>query len=255
MLQIKQSESTAARRRVPVYLVDATDGVTPETGITFAAGDIKLSKNGAAEGNHAGTVTELAGGLYSYEATAGEVDTLGFLSARFTKSGVRTFVAVAQVQVLDPYTAAGGSAPTAADVADAVWDEARSGHTAAGSFGQGVAGVLGNVTGSVASVTGAVGSVTAPVSAKLTTTSEDAVVDKVWNEARVGHTTAGTFGAVPGCARCPRSPAAAAGPRRRRLPMPSGTRRARTMWPRGRSARGCRACRATSPAPPAPRRR
>ena len=51
------------------------------------------------------------------------------------------------------------SAPSAATIADAVWDEARADHTAAGSFGQGAASVQGNVTGSVASVTGAVGSV------------------------------------------------------------------------------------------------
>jgi len=44
-------------------------------------------------------------------------------------------------------------------VADAVWDEARSGHTGAGTFGQGVATVQGNVTGSVASV--ATGGITA----------------------------------------------------------------------------------------------
>ena len=51
----------------------------------------------------------------------------------------------------------GASAPTAGEVADAVWDEARSGHTTGGSFGEGVASVQGNVTGSTASVTGNVG--------------------------------------------------------------------------------------------------
>lgn len=57
--------------------------------------------------------------------------------------------------------------PTAAAVADAVWDEARAGHVTAGSFGEGVASVQGDVTGNVAgsvgSVTGAVGSVTGAV--------------------------------------------------------------------------------------------
>lgn len=101
MLQFLQSESTAARRRIPVYLVDDADGKTPETGITFSAGDIKVSKNGGAEANHGGTVTELAGGMYYYEATSGELDTLGFLSIRFTKSGVRTFVAAHQVIAID----------------------------------------------------------------------------------------------------------------------------------------------------------
>lgn len=43
----------------------------------------------------------------------------------------------------------GGSAPSAATIADAVWDEARSGHVSAGSFGEGVASVTGSV-GSVA---------------------------------------------------------------------------------------------------------
>lgn len=56
--------------------------------------------------------------------------------------------------------------------ADAVWDEARSGHVAAGSFGEGVASVQGDVTGnvdgSVASVTGAVGSVTGNVGGNVT---------------------------------------------------------------------------------------
>src|SRR5574343_657639 len=45
--------------------------------------------------------------------------------------------------------------PTAAAIADVVWDEARSGHTSAGSFGQGVASVQGNVTGSTASIAAA----------------------------------------------------------------------------------------------------
>lgn len=56
-------------------------------------------------------------------------------------------------------TAGGGAAPTAAAVAAAVWDLARSGHATSGTFGEGVASVQGDVTGSVGSVSGAVGSV------------------------------------------------------------------------------------------------
>lgn len=55
------------------------------------------------------------------------------------------------------------SAASRAAIADDTWDEARAGHVAAGSFGEGVASVQGNVTGSVASVTGAVGSVSGNV--------------------------------------------------------------------------------------------
>jgi len=63
----------------------------------------------------------------------------------------------------DAFTAVKFAADVAEEIADQVWDEARAGHVGAGSFGQGVASVQGNVTGSVASVTGAVGSVTGAV--------------------------------------------------------------------------------------------
>lgn len=102
----KLNETTAARRRILFYMVDATDGSTPETGLTFAASDIKISKNNAAEANSAGTVTEIGGGVYSYEATAGEVDTLGDLSVRCTKAGTaRQFPAAGQVLSADLYDA------------------------------------------------------------------------------------------------------------------------------------------------------
>jgi hypothetical protein len=106
MQQIKLSESTAARRRIPVYLVDETDGKTPETGITVSTGDLKLSKNGATESNHSGTWTEVASGLYYYEATSGELNTVGFLTVRVIKPGVRTFVAAVQIVAFDPYDGA-----------------------------------------------------------------------------------------------------------------------------------------------------
>lgn len=81
-------------------------------------------------------------------------------------------------------------------IVDKVWNELRSGHTTAGSFGQGVASVQGNVTGSVNSVTGAVtvGTNNDKTGYTLTSGEEDAIVDKVWNELRSGHTTAGSFG-------------------------------------------------------------
>lgn len=95
--------------------------------------------------------------------------------------------------------ATGGSAPSAAVIADAVWDEARAGHVAAGSFGEGVASVQGNVTGSVASV--AAGGITA---ASIATGAVDAdalaadavgeIADGVWDEALAGHLAAGSTG-------------------------------------------------------------
>lgn len=66
---------------------------------------------------------------------------------------------------------------TTGQIAGGVWDEARSGHSTAGTFGQGAASVQGNVTGSVASVTADVG-VTQAGADKVWTTTTRAVTDK-----------------------------------------------------------------------------
>jgi hypothetical protein len=105
LILLKLNESTAARRRIPFVALSDTDGKTPQTGLTFAASDIKIAKDAATEASSTGTVTEVAGGVYYYELASGEVDTRGFLSIRIVKSGMRTFFGVAQVIDLDPYSA------------------------------------------------------------------------------------------------------------------------------------------------------
>lgn len=98
-----QNESIATRRNIPFILVDSTDGYTQRSGIVVIAGNIKVSKNGGAEANHSGTVTEVGGGTYYYQATSGELDTLGYWQARITPSGCRTFNALAQVIKVNLY--------------------------------------------------------------------------------------------------------------------------------------------------------
>lgn len=64
--------------------------------------------------------------------------------------------------------------PTAAEITDAVWDEAQTAHTTAGTFGSYLdAAVSGVSTGGV---------------------SAGDIADAVWDESTTGHTTAGTFG-------------------------------------------------------------
>lgn len=120
-----------------------------------------------------------------------------------TDSGTTYASAVAGSVVKEIADNAGGSALTAAAIADAVWDEAQADHVAAGSFGEvatetaailvdtaeiGAAGagltninlpdqtmnitgnVTGNLSGSVGSVTGAVGSVAGNVDGNVTGT-------------------------------------------------------------------------------------
>lgn len=124
------------------------------------------------------------------------------------------------VFVIRPFDAIpGATAPSAATVAAAVWDEARSSHTTSGTFGQGAASVQGAVTGAVGSVTGnvggnvagSVGSVTGNVGGNvagsvgsvatggITAGSIDAtaaaeVAGAVWDEPRTSHVAAGSFG-------------------------------------------------------------
>jgi hypothetical protein len=84
-------------------------------------------------------------------------------------------------------------------------DKAGYSLTATTGLGNQTANITGNLSGSVGSVTGAVGSVTADVTVgtnndkagySLATAppTAAAIADAVWDEARSGHTTAGTFG-------------------------------------------------------------
>lgn len=107
-MQIKLSESTAARRRIVFFAMDddSADGFAPKTGLSFSTTEVQLSKNGAAEVDSAGTVTEIGGGSYYYEATAAELDTVGSFVVRPAKTDVYTMPAVVQIVSFDPYDAA-----------------------------------------------------------------------------------------------------------------------------------------------------
>lgn len=101
---VQQSEATANRRQF-TFMVQSPISNGTVAGLSFAAADIQVSKADGAEGNSAGTVTELAGGLYRYEATAGEVDTVGALSLRIAHTSARPDVVMAQVVPWDVYAA------------------------------------------------------------------------------------------------------------------------------------------------------
>lgn len=117
-----QNESVAARRNIPFILVDSTDGFTQRSGILVVAGNIKVSKNGGTEVNHSGIITEVGGGSYYYQATSGELDTLGYLQARITPSGCRSFNALSQVININPYTNILNTNDIP-NIVDQVWDE------------------------------------------------------------------------------------------------------------------------------------
>jgi hypothetical protein len=109
MTMVKVNEATAARRRVLFFCADddSADSYAPKTGLTFSAGELKVSKTLASEANAVGTVTELGGGFYVYEFTAGEVDTLGVVGLRVAKTDVYSEMVQVMVVAFDPFAAAG----------------------------------------------------------------------------------------------------------------------------------------------------
>lgn len=100
---IKQNEATGARRTVYFTAVNTADD-SAYTGALSGA-DIRVSKSGGAEANSLGTATHIATGLFKYELTTGECDTVGEVSLRLAKSGVYNDVRVVNIVAFDPYSA------------------------------------------------------------------------------------------------------------------------------------------------------
>jgi hypothetical protein len=81
-------QSTAFTFRIGPF-VDATDGVTAETGLTIAQGDIQISKAGGAfaQTSASPTTTHDADGWYQCPLTATDTNTLGSLTVQIVVSG------------------------------------------------------------------------------------------------------------------------------------------------------------------------
>lgn len=99
----QQSEATAANSTVHVVIMEE-DGVTPYTG-SFAAGDIKVSKAGAAYGNINCVPSHLESGDWIFPLTATDTNTVGDLTTKVEKNGVQTIVVkLGTVVPWDPYS-------------------------------------------------------------------------------------------------------------------------------------------------------
>lgn len=83
---IAKDESTAGARIITLRSVSTSTGIPAAPG-SLSAGDLKISKAGGAEANTAGTFTSLGNGECTYQATAGEVDTVGVVTVRLLKTG------------------------------------------------------------------------------------------------------------------------------------------------------------------------
>jgi hypothetical protein len=102
--EMKKSEATAAKRRVYFHCVDATDGITAETG--EAGGQPQISTNGAAWTNTGiGVLVAIGNGRYYAELTAGALGTAGDLIETRYKSGNTAETVGDSVLVVDHYPA------------------------------------------------------------------------------------------------------------------------------------------------------
>ena len=132
----------------------------------------------------------------------------GSVTASVTPNWVTT-PAVDSVFVIIPMgNVSGAAAPSAADVADAVWDEAKADHTTSTTFGdlgsEGFTISIGTGAGQINASSGKVPATIAAgdlandslTAAALKTDAVDEIVDAIWNEATADHTTGTTFGAL-----------------------------------------------------------
>lgn len=203
MYQIKQSEATAARRRIPVLLVDITDGFTPETGVVTPT--INISKLGATVATGAGTWTEIGNGQYYYEFTAGEVDTLGWISVNIKKATVsRDYNAIVQVMAYDYAVATNlglSALPAVATGSLGAIPTTGTGANQIAVNGSGAVSTVVSVSGSVGSVTGAVGSVTGNIGGNLTGSVGSltaTAVQNIWDDLNTNNTVVGSVGKLIG---------------------------------------------------------
>lgn len=129
------------------------------TGGTFGEG--VSSVQGAVTGNVGGNVAGSVGSVAANGIAAASIATGAITNAKFAAGAIdaaaiadgaidaATFAAGAINAAAIAADAIGASelaADAVAEIADGVWDEARAGHTTAGSFGQGVASVQSGVT-------------------------------------------------------------------------------------------------------------
>lgn len=189
-----------------------TDGLVKVSANAHTAGVTVAAVTGNVGGNVGGSVGSVTGNV---GGSVGSIATGGIAAASFAAGAIDN-AAIAT----DAIGSAEMAATAVAEIAGAVWDELRSGHTTTGTFGHGVASVQGSVTGSVASVTGNVGGSVGSIgvgaitsssfsagaidaaaiaadaigASELAATAVAEIADAVWDEAQSGHTTAGTFG-------------------------------------------------------------
>lgn len=143
---LRQSSATVVKLGP---FVSATDGVTPQTGLSFGPADVRLAKNAAAfvARNASAAVAHDEQGYYDVPLDAIDTGTAGRLLMAAHLAGALPVWQECEVLPANVFDArfAGDrlevdvreiDATLAANVAALVWDVLTAGHTAAGTFGE-----------------------------------------------------------------------------------------------------------------------
>ena len=184
---MKQSEATAAYRRVYFHAVDATDGITAETGLT---GTAFISKNGAAPAATTNSLVEISAGnmpgRYYVELTAAELSDLGNIAFRYKAAACAEVTKTVVVVGFDPIAAPAD--PINANVTQVSGDSVAADNAEAFFDGSGYAGT-GNVIPTVTTLTNKTGF-------ELSGAGVTAVAAGIWNAAVTSYQVQGSFGQV-----------------------------------------------------------
>ncbi len=86
---MRLAEPNPDLRGILVTVRDEDGELATDAAAGLAAGDVKVTINGAAPVNAGGTFEHVGGGLYRYEATEAEVAVAGFLGVFFLRAGYR----------------------------------------------------------------------------------------------------------------------------------------------------------------------
>lgn len=214
-------QSTASQEIVLGPFVDSTDGNTAETALTIANTDIKIWKHGGTtvSDKNSGGATHISGGRYYAVLDATDTDTIGLMEVFVHVSGA--LPVIRRFQVLDeavydvvcgttaPSTYAGadtsgtttllsriGGALTITSGrvnADVTHIDAAAVNTSSAQLGVNIVNAAGTAWGSGAITAGSIAA-DAITSAKVASDVSAEIADAVWDEARSGHVSVGTFG-------------------------------------------------------------
>ncbi len=160
---------------------------TPDVNVTQISGDSAAADN--LEADYDGTGYNKANSTIG--TTTANTDMRGTDSAAL--ASVCTEARLAELDAGNlPADIAGLNDPTAAAIADAVWDELQSAHTTVGTFGE-----LATEIASILQDTNELQTDDVPgLIAALNDPTAAAIADAVWDELQSAHTGAGTFGEI-----------------------------------------------------------